>query len=1106
MAVTFTGAGTAVAASGASPQAVTTTAALAIGDYLVALISYDNSGSSGADPMTGTIALTPATGALGAVASAQTGLNDPGNASLGVAARVVARPVTTAIPSGTVINVGWTGTLVVRAVAFMKVSSAGTTSYVGNSGSVGTNSAIAAPSFVTPTANNGEGVLCWSAKEYGTATGGDSDTTNGSWSSVYGTFTGATAAGQAAYFQSKVVTATATQTWNPTNGGTAADWILGCLTFSETINPAITQAAYRFYDDGTESGSTALAAQDTAHTVDVSSGNVDTHLRIRLQETAGGDATSSHQYNLQYELNASGAWDYVSSTGPVIYFDSASLTDDQATTNRLGAGTGSFVPGVVMEDSATLSGDIDPTPNNYTEFLVPVRFTNELIDGTTVRFRLVRSATTTFMTYTQVPTVNVTSDKIGFVGVSSTTYASRTLTIVTKPTGVVDGDFMLALVVTFSAGASDSPDPTAPGGWTLLSGFPVNLDDGPNWMEARLYWKVASSEGASWSWSHASASSQGTVVAYRNVDTTTPFDVTPTINQGLNEVSTATGLTTVTNNAMIVFFGHDWADTANPSDPPTGTTPTFTERLDDTLTYLADGLLATAGATGNKTQTNSNAASGGTPWAQYLIALRPTGSGSGATATPGVVALVAAVDAVTVLAERNASVSPGEVGLVVAVHAATVVASSDASVSPAAVAAVVAVDAATVTAVSDATVAAANVALLADVPAVGVAVSADNINPSVVEAVVAVPAADAGISAVATPDVVSTVVAVSAPDVSVGAEGIAPAAVATIVAVPAPVVAVSADNIAPASVDAAVAVHSATVSTSADGIAPAAVAAVVDVPAPVVSAVTNVTVTPGSVDTLVGVPAPAVVAAGDVDVAAGLVDLPVAVLAPTVFSESNATVTPAAVATVVAVPAAAVASESNAFVSPGVIATLVAVPAPDVSTSALVSPTNVALVVAVEAPTVASDVAISASNVPLVAAVPSATASGASVAEPGVVATTVEVPAVGFSSSVEVAAPNTALTVSVPSPVVATPIDALVGTDAVACVVAVPAPLSASTVTILPLTVTCQVRVYSSLFGFLVPYVSPMRKGPFLHGLDRAQRRRAIREQRIQNDLLEQIP
>lgn len=83
-------------------------------------------------------------------------------------------------------------------------------------------------------------------------------------------------------------------------------------------NPAITQAAYRFYADGTESGSTALAAQDTAPTVNVNT-NPNLQLRVRLQETAGGSPPATDDWQLQYELNASGTW--IAATSEVLLTD-----------------------------------------------------------------------------------------------------------------------------------------------------------------------------------------------------------------------------------------------------------------------------------------------------------------------------------------------------------------------------------------------------------------------------------------------------------------------------------------------------------------------------------------------------------------------------------------------------------------------------------------------------------------------------------------------------------------------------------------------------------------------------------------------------------------
>jgi hypothetical protein len=299
MAVTFTGAGTATAASGNSPQAVTTTTALAVGDALVVLIAYDNSGGGGADSMSGTVTATPATGAVSAGVGGQTGLNDPGTASSGVCARCIAFPVTTAIPSGTVVNVSWSGTIVVRAVVLMKVATAGKAVYRTNSGTTGTNGvAVTTVALTTPSVTNGEGVLCWAAHENGAAITGDADTTNGTWSAVYGTFQGSAQTGMAAYFQSKVVTATATQAFNPT--GTSSDWIVGALIFSEVTTVtatrattwnvrvvAVTQAAYQFFDDaGTESGAASLAALNTAITGNLGNGDGFGVLRVRLQNSA----------------------------------------------------------------------------------------------------------------------------------------------------------------------------------------------------------------------------------------------------------------------------------------------------------------------------------------------------------------------------------------------------------------------------------------------------------------------------------------------------------------------------------------------------------------------------------------------------------------------------------------------------------------------------------------------------------------------------------------------------------------------------------------------------------------------------------------------------
>jgi hypothetical protein len=188
---------------------------------------------------------------------------------------------------------------------------------------------------------------------------------------------------------------------------------------------------------------------------------------------------------------------------------------------------------------------------------------------------------------------------------------------------------------------SDGPDPTFPAGWTQIasSGYPLYLFDGGFAADFRVAYKFADSSdvaASNFTATHATASSQGAIACWTGVSTSTPLDVTPTQNSANTGVedSTALGLTTVTNGACIVIWGADWGDSTTNLSAPSGTTPTFTERLDVApLLHMFDGTLATAGATGNKTFANNS--SSVQPWGTYMVALRP------ATTAGGVDALLA---------------------------------------------------------------------------------------------------------------------------------------------------------------------------------------------------------------------------------------------------------------------------------------------------------------------------------------------------------------------------------------------------------------------------------------------------------------------------------
>ncbi len=101
-----------------------------------------------------------------------------------------------------------------------------------------------------------------------------------------------------------------------------ADTLASAITYNgvkvlyEELAPALTQAAFRLYEDGTEAGSTAIAAQDTNITRDVTADS-NLQLRVRLQETFGVSGISTDDYQLQYSKNSGTYTDVVDP--PILY-------------------------------------------------------------------------------------------------------------------------------------------------------------------------------------------------------------------------------------------------------------------------------------------------------------------------------------------------------------------------------------------------------------------------------------------------------------------------------------------------------------------------------------------------------------------------------------------------------------------------------------------------------------------------------------------------------------------------------------------------------------------------------------------------------------------
>lgn len=214
---------------------------------------------------------------------------------------------------------------------------------------------------------------------------------------------------------------------------------------------------------------------------------------------------------------------------------------------------------------------------------------------------------------------------VAYSSIANTAYGSRTNSSVTKPTGTVSGDTVVIWLVLAKEGTL--PTPTAPSGFELVTGptWPISETISGFNVADRLYWKVAGgSEPTSYAFTHTTANSAVIAIRVTGAGASPSFVIST--NSGTGTTATFTGITTTKAESLILAFMQDFGDTANNLTPPTGTTPTFTERLDTVLAYACTGTLASAGATGNKTMTNNNS-SGVTPWGTAMLGIAPASEG-----------------------------------------------------------------------------------------------------------------------------------------------------------------------------------------------------------------------------------------------------------------------------------------------------------------------------------------------------------------------------------------------------------------------------------------------------------------------------------------------
>ena len=226
--------------SGQNTTAQTSTSFLvggsvAVGELLVFTVAADNSVTGGTSPMPTTVSDNKGN----VYVRRQTVVNNPSaTANTGVAFAIYTSNVSVALVNTDTVTVNWSASTTSKAGFFQKVAAAAGfyPKYRTGATLTGTSSL---PSMTTGSITNAEIVICGIGIESNTTVTGDADTTSGTWATASGNAANTGTAGTSITVssQSKIVTATATQTYNPTLGA-AANTALAWIAITEKIGRA----------------------------------------------------------------------------------------------------------------------------------------------------------------------------------------------------------------------------------------------------------------------------------------------------------------------------------------------------------------------------------------------------------------------------------------------------------------------------------------------------------------------------------------------------------------------------------------------------------------------------------------------------------------------------------------------------------------------------------------------------------------------------------------------------------------------------------------------------------------------------------------------------
>ncbi len=222
----------------------------------------------------------------------------------------------------------------------------------------------------------------------------------------------------------------------------------------------------------------------------------------------------------------------------------------------------------------------------------------------------------------------------GFQGPSATASYS-----ITAPSGIANGDLLLiwGFINDDDFPGTNLATASTPTGFTLVSGYPQyasTVHSAPSTGGKRniyLWYKTAASESGNYTVNFNGSSSRFVseflMMAYQTAGAVTVSS--SGLNLGASTTATGLSITTTQNNSIVLMLTAGWLDVSNRPAVPSGSTPTFTEvYYNYTAIIASDGPLATAGATGNKTQ-DSNVSISGWEWGSTLVAIQPAPAAAG---------------------------------------------------------------------------------------------------------------------------------------------------------------------------------------------------------------------------------------------------------------------------------------------------------------------------------------------------------------------------------------------------------------------------------------------------------------------------------------------